>query len=277
MGQVLFVIFRESFEALLVIGIIYSWIKQHPDAHNGIKFLWIGVFLGIALSILLALLIYGVFNILDNTKQSLFMIFMEVFACILIVQMVYWMNKYNNLMKFKIKSKIKYNIDQHNWWGVTLIIVISIAREGSEIVVFLSSFIMSLISSNAMKFFIEIAGGIVIASITLYAFLLTNRYISWDIFFKITSVFLLFFALSLLLKGVEESANLLIEFDYFIPEFLIYPAWDTSVFFDESSLIGNFIASFFAYRSQPIWLSVITFIFYWFIVITLFSWNQKHA
>ncbi|MGP1933108.1 MAG: FTR1 family protein, partial [Arsenophonus sp. ET-YP4-MAG3] len=87
MGQVLFVIWRESFEAFLIIGIIYIWIKQHPDANKGIKFLWIGIFLGIIISILLAFLIYGIFNILNDTKQSLFMIFMEVFACILIVQM----------------------------------------------------------------------------------------------------------------------------------------------------------------------------------------------
>ncbi|MGP1939618.1 MAG: FTR1 family iron permease [Arsenophonus sp. ET-DL9-MAG3] len=278
MGQVLFVIWRESFEALLVIGIIYIWIKQHPEADKGIKYLWIGVFFGIVTSILLAFLIYGVFNILDETKQSLFMIFMEVLACILIVQMVYWMNKHNDLMKFKIKSKIKYNINQHNWFAVTLIIIIAMAREGSEIVVFISSFIMSLTLNNMSEFFIEVAGGIIIAILTLYIFLLTNRFISWSIFFKITSVILLFFALSLLLKGVEESANLLIEFDYFIPEFLIYPAWNTSELLDDSKLIGNFISSFFAYRSQPIWLSVITFIFYWFVVITiLFSWSKKRA
>lgn len=69
MGQVLFVVWRESFEALLVIGIIYTWVKRHPDADNGIKFLWIGVFLGIAVSILLALVLYGVFNVLSDRSQ----------------------------------------------------------------------------------------------------------------------------------------------------------------------------------------------------------------
>ncbi|MGP1933100.1 MAG: FTR1 family iron permease, partial [Arsenophonus sp. ET-YP4-MAG3] len=229
------------------------------------------------ISILLAFLIYGIFNILNDTKQSLFMIFMEVFACILIVQMVYWMNKYNDLIKFKIKSKIKRNIDQHNWFGITLITIFAIAREGSEIVVFISSFIMSLTLNNTLEFFIEVIGGIFIASLTLYIFLLTNHFISWSVFFKITSVILLFFALSLLLKGVEEGVNLLIEFDYFIPEFLIYPVWNTSELLDDSKLIGNFISSFFAYRSQPILLSVIIFVFYWFVVIILFSWSKKRA
>lgn len=277
MGQVLFVVWRESFEALLVIGIIYAWIKRHPDARNGMKFLWGGVALGIVVSILLALLIYGVFNVLDDTGQSLFMIFMELLACILIVQMVYWMNKHGSSMKSEIESGINRNAQHQNWWGAALIIAIAIAREGSEIVVFLASFIMSLSSANASEFFIEVAGGILIAGLTLYAFLLTNRFVSWKIFFKVTGVILLFLALSLLLKGVEESANLLIEYDYSIPEFLIYPAWDTSAILDDSNIAGNFMASFFAYRSQPIWLSIITFVVYWAVVITLFSRSKKHA
>nr|ELR5135495.1 FTR1 family protein [Providencia rettgeri] len=277
MGQVLFVVWRESFEALLVIGIIYAWIKRHPDARNGMKYLWGGVALGLAMSILLALLIYGVFNVLDDTGQSLFMIFMELLACVLIVQMVYWMNKHGSSMKAEIESGINRNDAHHNWWGASLIIAIAIAREGSEIVVFLSSFIMSLTTNNASEFFIEVAGGITIAALTLYAFLLTNRLISWAIFFKVTGVILLFLALSLLLKGVEESANLLIEYDFAIPEFLIYPAWDTTALLDDSGIAGNFISSFFAYRSQPIWLSVITFILYWVIVIPLFARSKKNV
>ncbi|HBO22590.1 MAG TPA: hypothetical protein DD649_06820 [Providencia sp.] len=277
MGQVLFVVWRESFEALLVIGIIYAWIKRHPDARNGMKFLWGGVALGVIISIVLALLIYGVFNVLDDTGQSLFMIFMEILACILIVQMVYWMNKHGSSMKSEIETGISRNAEHHNWWGATIIIAIAIAREGSEIVVFLSSFIMSLNAENASEFFLEAGGGILIAALTLYAFLLTNRFVSWRIFFKVTGIILLFLALSLLLKGVEEIANLLIEYDYSIPEFLIYPAWDSTAFLDDSNIAGNFISSFFAYRSQPIWLSVITFVVYWIVVITLFTRSKRNA
>ncbi|MFP3014346.1 MAG: FTR1 family protein [Arsenophonus sp.] len=277
MGQVLFVVWRESFEALLVIGIIYGWIKQHPDARNGIKFLKIGVYLGIAVSILLALLIYGTFNVINDISKSLFIILMEVVACILIVQMVCWMRKHSNSIKDQIEFRIKGNIVRNNWWRVTLLITIAIAREGSEIVVFLSSFIMSLTSISASIFFIEVVVGILIASLTLYVFLLTNNFISLRVFFKVTSIILLFFALSLLLNSVEEISNLLIELDYPIPEFLIHQAWNTGTFFEDYSQIDNFISSFFAYRSQPIWLSVIAFIFYWIVVVMLFLWSKKHA
>ncbi|MCB6146673.1 hypothetical protein LHK12_21675 [Providencia rettgeri] len=69
----------------------------------------------------------------------------------------------------------------------------------------------------------------------------------------------------------------MIEYDFAIPEFLIYPAWDTTAFLDDSGIAGNFISSFFAYRSQPIWLSVITFVLYWAIVIPLFARSKKNV
>ncbi|KPD03570.1 FTR1 family iron permease [Moellerella wisconsensis] len=274
MGQILFVVWRESFEALLVIGIIYAWIKRHPDAGTGIKFLWGGVALGIVLSIILALLIYGVFNVLDDTGQSFFMIFMEIFAAILIVQMVYWMNKNGRSMQSSIEAGISRNAERHSWWGALFIIAIAIAREGSEIVVFLSSFIMGLNAETAPSFFTEVIGGIIIAALTLYIFLLTYRLISWKIFFNITGIILLFLALSLLLRGMEGIANLLLEYDIVLPDFLIYPVWDTTNILDDSTISGNFIASFFAYRAQPIGLSVITFILYWVIISWLFYRSQ---
>ncbi|PSU85927.1 FTR1 family iron permease [Photobacterium kishitanii] len=276
-GQVLFVIWRESIEALLLIGIIYAWIKQHADSSNGLRYLWGGVAIGICTSILLALLIYGVFNVLSDTGQSLFMIMMEFVACILIVQMVYWMNRHSGSMKSEIVSGLEARTENQHWWGVTFIVAIAIAREGSEIVVFLSGVIMSLNSANAADFFAEVGGGIVIAALTLYLFTLINHYVPWRIFFNTTGIILLFLAVSLLLKGVEGSINLLIEYDYSVPDILYYPAWNTTALLDDSGFFGNLLNSFFGYRSQPIWLSVITFVFYWMVIAVIFLRRRKYA
>lgn len=75
--------------------------------------------------------------------------------------------------------------------------------------------------------------------------------ISWRKFFVITG-FLLFLAVLLLLKAVEEIANLLIEMDIELPSFLIYPLWDLSHIWMDSSIFGNFLVSFFAYRSASV-------------------------
>lgn len=277
MGQVTFVIWRESIEALLLISIIYAWLKQHTDSRHGLKYLWGGVVIGCVTSVMLALLIYGVFNVLDDTGQSLFMIIMEIAACLLIVQMVYWMNSHGKSLKSDIESGLAAQTQKKSWWGVTFIVAIAIAREGSEVVVFLSSFIMTLNKNNAVDFFISVLSGIVVAAFTMYVFSLFKRYIPWRIFFNITGIILLFLAVSLLLKGMEEGLNLLIEFDYSVPDFLYLPAWDTTNIIDDSGLFGSLLSSFFAYRSQPIWLSIITFIIFWLSMAWLFLRGGRHA
>ncbi|CRL65980.1 FTR1 family iron permease [Proteus vulgaris] len=277
MGQVLFVVWRESFEALLVIGIIYAWIKRSPAPKQGMKYLWSGVIFGLFLAVILALSIYGVFSSLEDMWQSLFMIVMEILACVLIVQMVYWMNGQGKSLKTNIENELAQKTQQQSAWGILLIIAIAIAREGSEVVVFLSSHIMALNAQTALPFFIEVFIGLLVAAFTLWLFLLTSKVISWRYFFTVTGFLLLFLAVSLLLKAVEEIANLLIEMDFELPDFLIYPLWDISHILDDSSVFGNFLVSFFAYRSQPIGLSVVTFIVYWVIVALLFKRGTQHA
>lgn len=277
MGQVLFVVWRESFEALLVIGIIYAWIKRSPTPKQGMKYLWSGVILGLFLAVILALSIYGVFSSLEDVWQSLFMIAMEILACVLIIQMVYWMNRQGKSLKTNIENELTQKTQQQSAWGILLIIAIAIAREGSEVVVFLSSHIMALNAQTALPFFIEVFIGLFVARFTLWLFLLTSKVISWRYFFTVTGFLLLFLAVSLLLKAVEEIANLLIEIDFELPDFLIYPLWDISHILDDSSVFGNFLVSFFAYRSQPIGLSVVTFIVYWVVVALLFQRGAKYA
>ncbi|EST59762.1 hypothetical protein K151_26 [Proteus hauseri ZMd44] len=277
MGQVLFVVWRESFEALLVVGIIYAWIKRSPAPQQGMKYLWGGVVVGLFLAIILALSIYGVFSSLEDMWQSLFMIVMEILACILIVQMVYWMNGQGKSLKANIENELTQKTQQQSAWGILLIIAIAIAREGSEVVVFLSSHIMVLNAQTALPFLIEVFIGLLVAAFTLWLFLLTSKVISWRYFFTVTGFLLLFLAVSLLLKAVEEIANLLIEMDFELPDFFIYPLWNISDILDDSSVFGNFLVSFFAYRSQPIGLSVVTFIMYWVVVALLFKRGARHA
>lgn len=270
MGQVIFVVWRECFEALLVVGIIYSWIKHNPDSRNGMPYLYGGIGLGVLISIILALIINGIFKELSDDHQTIFMMGMSVLACMLIVQMVYWMNKHARSMKSSLEKEMAQQVARHSWWGALFIIAIAIAREGSEIVVFLSGQIMQLNSYHYAGFCIAVLIGIAVSALTFYAFILTSRFIQWKKFFTITGIILLFLAISLLMRAVEDSTNMLLEHDISIPDFLISPAWDTSYLIDDSGLIGSFTSSLFAYRSQPMWISVITFGVFWLLMAALF-------
>ena len=47
MGQSMFIVWRESVEALLVIGILHAWLRQQPGAGNALRMLWAGVAAGL--------------------------------------------------------------------------------------------------------------------------------------------------------------------------------------------------------------------------------------
>ena len=53
MGNALFIIWRESAEAMLVVGILYAWLRKHPDVKRGMRYLWAGVGAGIMLALAL--------------------------------------------------------------------------------------------------------------------------------------------------------------------------------------------------------------------------------
>ena len=54
MGNALFIVWRESTEALLVVGILYAWLNKHPDVRRGMRYLWGGVATGVGLALVLA-------------------------------------------------------------------------------------------------------------------------------------------------------------------------------------------------------------------------------
>ena len=47
--QALFIVWRESVEAILVVGIAYAWLKQ-SGALTGLRYRWLGVLGGLLLA-----------------------------------------------------------------------------------------------------------------------------------------------------------------------------------------------------------------------------------
>jgi high-affinity iron transporter len=138
MGQVLFIVWRESVEALLVVGILYAWLNNgDAAARRGLPYLWGGVAAGIVAALALGAALLGFSELLSGDAQTYFQIGMVLIAAVLIVQMVFWMRKHGRTLKKDMESSLKANYETGNWWGVFLLVALAIAREGSETAVFL--------------------------------------------------------------------------------------------------------------------------------------------
>jgi len=276
MGQTIFVVCRESIEALLVIGILYAWMDGRADAATGKKWLFAGVVAGFGLAALLTLTLIGVSDLLGGESRAWFEIGMLTFASALIVQMVLWMRVHGRTLKKELEAGLEKSLQgKKSWWGVFFLAMIAVGREGSETVMFLYGSLLQLGTlASYVSFFSAVAIGLALAMVLFYALQLGGKFISWKWFFKVTEIMLLFLGSALFLAASEKLlGGPLAATD--LPAWLYSNVWDMSSVLSDSSVFGNLLASLFAYRSQPIGWDLAVLGAYWVTVTIILKWQMK--
>jgi high-affinity iron transporter len=261
MGQVLFVVWRESVEALLVVGILYAWLKNgDASARKGLPYLWAGVALGLLAAVALGAAIVGVTEMLSGDAQEYFQAGMVLVACVLIVQMVLWMKHHGRTLKRDMEASLQASTQAANWWGITLLVALAIAREGSETVVFLYGLGFGQGGHVAPSQILAVAIGFALALLTFYILQLGGRIFSWRAFFRVTEIMLLFLAAGLFQTGVDTLIG------HEILPAGIDQLWDTSRLLDDSQPFGSLVAALTGYRAHPALTNLIAYVLYWVVI-----------
>lgn len=261
MGNTLFIVWRESVEGILVVGILYAWLKAQPDAARGMRYLWGGVAAGLGLAGLLALAMMGVYSSLDGDALEYFQLGMMLVAAGLITQMVFWMRKHGRIMKKELETGLQRATEEANWIGVSVIAMLAVGRESAETVIFLYGIGMEQHGVEFAQFLGVAALGFVLALCTFWLLVKGGRALSWKHFFLISETLLLLLAAGLLVSGVEK----MIGYDW-IPA-LVDPMWDSSFLLDDNTKIGNLIATLTGYRARPALSLVLVYVAYWVLVL----------
>ena len=262
MEQVAFIVWRESVEALLVVGILYSWLSASSEGRQGLRWLWGGVAAGLVLAAALALALLGVSSWLSDEGQEWFQAIMALVACGLVVQMVLWMRQHGRSLKRELESGASQQIQHSNWWGLLILVMVAVAREGSETVVFLYGMIASG-ETTGQAWSLALAGGLgfVAALATFWLLQLGGKFITWRRFFKLTEILLLLLAGALLVNGTDHLISLEV-----LPT-LMDPVWNSSWLLDASHGFGKILANFVGYRAYPALSQVLVWLLYWAIVL----------
>jgi high-affinity iron transporter len=263
MGNALFIVWRESAEAMLVVGILYAWLRNRADAAVGMRYLWGGVIAGAALAITLALVMLGIASVLSGDGLEYFQLAMMLVASALIVQMVFWMRKHGRTFKKDLEADMARNARAANWWGLLIVVALAVGRETAETVVFLYG--LGAERGGITNLPVVLLLGIGLAFLTFWALQQGSRILSWRVFFRVSEVLLLLLAGALLVSGVEK----LIALD--ILPALIDPVWDTSRILDDSGRLGGLIASFTGYRARPALLPLLALAVFWGTVLTFLN------
>lgn len=262
MGQVIFVMWRESVEALLVVGILHAWLSRTPEAAGGKRWLWGGVVLGLLLAALLALGIYTAEELLLD-YQDAFQTAMVLVAAALIAQMVLWMRAHGRTLKNELEHGLSKQAARSNWWGVTVLAALAIAREGSEAVVFLYGTMVSAPADQLPLMGLAAVGGLLLAVATFWVLQLGGKVLNWRVFFRITEIMLLLLAAALVVTGLEKMQAM----EWLAP--LVDGVWDSSWLLSDMSPVGGVVAALTGYRSQPSLTTVLGFAAYWVVIVWL--------
>jgi high-affinity iron transporter len=264
----MFIVWRESVEALLVIGILQAWVSQQAQGKSLVKYLWAGVMSGLILSGLLAVLILFAGQAMSGSANEWFQAALALVASLLMVQMVGWMHRHGCSLKHDLRRHAHSHLARRGGWGLLLLAMLAVSREGSETVVFLYGAGARLQGPPLGLFAVGGLLGLVLSALTIALLHSSRQFISWPRFFAISEVILLMLGAALLVSGTERIGGQLLALD--LPE-TVYSLvgetlWDSSALLSDGHGLGGFLAGFAGYRATPSGMTVLVWLGYWWVV-----------
>lgn len=267
MGQIVFIIWREAVEALLVIGVLDAWLLHNADPaarRLGRGMLWGGVLAGLAAAATLGWALMFAYDAFGEDTQDIVQVTIVLAAAALLVQTVVWSRRSTGARQ-AIENQLKAG---GIWWlPIFLVAALAVAREGSESFVFIWGSLASAEADTAVVLS-GIGLGIVGALATYLAIRAGARFLSWRLFFRISEIALLLLAGALLMSGIDQLAGLDL-----IP--VTDPLWDTSFVLDDSSPLGSLVASLTGYRARPDAVQLGVLAAYWLAMWLLLGWTAR--
>jgi high-affinity iron transporter len=236
------IVFRESFEAALLIGILAAAMREVPGRNR-----WLAI--GIGSGILGAMLVAGMTDAISSAAggngQELFNATILGVAVLMLAWHNIWMASHGAELARQAKLLGKeVGAGSRALSSVALLAGVAVLREGSETVLFLYG-----ISTGAQMSLRDLLAGAglgltagIAVGVAVYAGLLK---IPSRRFFTVIGTLLVLLAAGL----AAQMARFLIQADW-LPS-LAAPLWDTSWLLSDSSLLGATLHVLVGYDSQP--------------------------
>ena len=262
--------FREGLEAFLIVGIILSYLgKLQATRYN--KFIYLGVLIGLIVSLFIAYVFQVVIYGMDNeVYQHYLMIFILLFATVVLSYMVVWMSNQSKQIKGEIEENLKRLVTAGNILGMVFLAFLAVLREGFETVLFFSS--LTLNESLSVKDgLIGASLGLILSLILVYALMKGAKNIPLSSFFKYTGLLILIIA-----GGLFGSAISMMQASELIPTF-IPVVYDISHILDDRGLFGTFLRALFGYNSSPSFVHLLAWFIYMITALTLWKRSYSYA
>lgn len=259
--------FREVLEAALIVAITLAYLKR-ADKNPLTRYVWYGVYLAVAASLVSGATIWSVYGGLAESMEVLFEGVAALFAVSVLSYMIYWMATKGKEIRIEVERRVKAIVTRGAALGLISFSFIVVVREGLETVLFLTPFLVEDAIGTLSGALLGAAASLTLA----YAVFNVGMKINLRRFFYFTSVLLVFLAGGLAGYGVHE----LVEYSEDLGTDLGWlgkPAYVLDIP-RESPLhhkgaIGSILAVMFGYSISAEWIRLIVHFAYLAIAIPL--------
>jgi high-affinity iron transporter len=254
MGATILITFRESLEAALVVGLVLAVLGK-TNQRRLAPSVWLGLVAGVIASILVAWAFIRLLGQFEGREEQLFEGTVMVIGALLLATLILWTGSHSSGSKLEGEAS---RAAGGGWWGIALLVFVSILREGVEMVIYLGS----SLSGGGTGVFIGGLIGIGVALVIGFLIFAAGSRFPLKGFFTATTALLVLFGAGLFGRAVGEFGEAGL-----IPP-LVAPLWSLAPLvdgtpipaFNEEGAVGSFLKGLFGYSSSPSLSQVIAYL-----------------
>lgn len=247
----LIIVFREVFEAGLIVGIVMAVTRAVP--RHG---LWVGG--GVAAGVLGACVVAMFAGVLSDAfagaGQELFNASVLLIAVVMLTWHNVWMSRHGRELAAEMRAAGEAVVSgRSSLTALAIVVAIAVLREGSEVVLFLYGILASGGTSGAGVFLGGVIGlvlGAAVCALTYFGLLrIPQRHL-----FAATSLMIAFLA-----AGMGAQAVLFLAQADFLTAYGTV-VWDSSWLLSDESVLGRALHTLIGYSDRPTAMQLIVYV-----------------
>ena len=250
MVAALVIVFREVFEAGLIVGIVMAVTAGVPG-----RTLWLagGVAAGVLGACVVALFTTGLSALFGGSGQEIFNAGILGFAVVMLTWHNVWMSRHGRELVAELRAAGEaVAAGSKSLLALAIVVAIAVLREGSEVVLFLYGVAAAQGGANlamAAGGFVGLLLGSSVCLLTYFGLItIPTRYL-----FGVTSALIALLAAGMAAQAIAflEQANIVTALDETV--------WDTSWLLSDSSFLGRALHTLIGYVDQPTAMQVLVY------------------
>src|SRR3954463_15255539 len=251
MLDALIIVFREVFEAGLIIGIVLAVTRSVPGRDR-----WIGggVTTGILAACVIAVFAGALSNLFAGMGQELFNAAILIIAVVMLTWHNVWMARHGSELAGELRAAGQAVVEgSKSLLALAVVVGVAVLREGSEVVLFLYGVLAASEDSSwsvALGGFAGLALGAAVCLLTYFGLLR----IPTRALFTTTTVLIALLAAGMAAQAAAflERANWLTALDSVV--------WDTGWLLSDSSFAGRTLHTLIGYTDQPTMMQLVVYL-----------------